>query len=184
MSLLDAIHGRRTIHAYTQAPVPGDVLDRALSAAHQAPCHKQTWPWRFHVVGPALRAQITELVVAFKGESCGGLSPEAERAARAKVGNPGALVIVTRIPHDDAFRAREDYAAVACAVQNAMLSLHTDGFGSKWGTGAVTRDPRVLQLLGLPEGSEVVEGFLWIGEPKVVPTVSRPDVSDVVVRHD
>jgi len=59
--------------------------------------------------------------------------------------------------------AREDYAAVACAVQNLMLALHAEGVGSKWTTGAVTRDLRTYDLTEVDFDIERIEGFIWIG---------------------
>ena len=46
----------------------------------------------------------------------------------------------------------EDHAAVACAIQNLMLSFAGDGVGSKWMTGALGAPPEaVLEAVGAGE---------------------------------
>ena len=48
--------------------------------------------------------------------------------------------------------ALEDHAATACAVQNFMVSLASEGFGSKWMTGALAIAPDALmELVGAGE---------------------------------
>ena len=59
--------------------------------------------------------------------------------------------------------AREDYAAVACAVYAAMLSLWSEGVGSKWSTGGVTTDARTYACLGVDPAEQTIVGFLWVG---------------------
>ena len=45
MDVYEALLSRRTVFKYEDAPVPDDVLDRALEAARWAPNHKLTEPW-------------------------------------------------------------------------------------------------------------------------------------------
>ncbi len=174
MDLHDALRSRRTIHRYVgDQALPEDVLHRAIEAAHHAPCHKLTWPWRFRIAGPETRAGLAEVAVALKvaqGLDEAAIGP----VIRRKVTGPAALLIVTQQLHDDPFRVREDYAACACAVQNLMLSLHADGWGSKWGTGAVTRHPDALTVLGIQASEEDVIGWIYVGKAASVPEVTRP----------
>ena len=126
MDARDALLGRRTPSHWAPDPVDAAVLDRALEAAHRAPCHRHTWPWRFLVVGPTTRARLADVAVAVKAE--GGELPAAQvEAIRRGSLDPAALIVVARVEHPDPFRAREDYAAVACAVENLMLSAWADG---------------------------------------------------------
>ena len=78
-------------------------------------------------------------------------------------------------------REREDYAACSAAVQNFMLYLWKAGVGSKWTTGAITRDARFFDILGLDPDREFVVGMIWFGYPKVTPEQSRKPLSEVVV---
>ena len=80
----------------------------------------------------------------------------------------------------DAFRAKEDYAACSCAIQNFCISLAGEDVASKWSTGALTRDLRAWSIFGVDPGQEEVIGFLWAGYADPTPPVQRPPLSGVV----
>lgn len=183
LAVLDAIHARRTVHAYVPEPVEDDVLRAILGAGHKAPCHKFTWPWRFVVVGPSTRAALVPVAVQLKAASKSlPVTDKLTEKVRAKLCNPGALIAVTLRRCDDAFRAREDYAAAACAIQNMMLAATAHCLGSKWGTGGITRAPETYAALGVDPDREEIIGFVSVGTAARVPTVERPPVADHVVR--
>jgi len=83
-------------------------------------------------------------------------------------------------------RAREDYAACCCAVQNLCLSLHGDGVGTKWTTGPVNFDSRFHRAAGNLPSDESVVGTIWFGKASKTPAVPkrRLSVDDVLFRHD
>lgn len=185
MNALTAIHSRRTVHRYRPSTVDNDALMRILDAAHQAPCHKLTWPWRFVVVGPTTRERLLEpalRLAACKYSRCDDdpakLPPKLREKVRNKLLDPGALVVVLLRRDPDPFRDRENYAATACAIQNLLLAATHEGLGSKWGTGGVTRDAQTASILGVDTASEEVVGFIFLGEPETVPKVERPPVAD------
>jgi nitroreductase len=178
MNIHDVLTSRRTIHDYQSTPVSGDILDRALEAAVRAPNHKLTNPWRFSRLGPGTRQVVTEIGIELKQRK-GGLSPEATQRLRDKLSRPPELLIVSQVLSDDAARHREDYAAVACAIENLMLSLWADGVGSKWSTGAVTTDPRTYEAARIDPEVEEIVGFVWIGYPAEVPNPGRRPLHEV-----
>lgn len=180
METQEAIITRRTIHSYKAEPLPEGVLQRALEAAHHAPNHKLTFPWRFLIIGPESREKVADIHCRLKSSDC---SPEIQEQTRRKMLNPGVLVAVTCKRNSDAFRAREDYAAATCAIQNFMLSLTDQGYGSKWSTGGSTRDSETYKLLGVnPEAEEVI-GFIMGGTPVAVPPpIKRPPLEAHVSR--
>ena len=175
----DTLLSRRTIHRYTSDPVDQDIIRRALEAAHHAPCHRLTFPWRFLLVGPQGRESIADLGVALKQERT-GLPPEAALAARTKLRAPDRLVVVCQAACSDPFQAKEDYAACACAIQNLTLSLAADGVGSKWSSGAITRHPETYRICGIDPSEFEIIGFIWAGHPKETPSVNRPPLEAVV----
>jgi nitroreductase len=163
MNFQELLLTRRTIHDYQPGPIPAGAVERAATAAMAAPNHRMTEPWRFVRVGPEGRRALVDISAELKG----GGAPMAEAALeklRAKMLNPAELLVVCRVRHDDADIAREDYAAIACAVQNAMLSFWAEGVGSKWSTGAVTTDHRTYAALGVDPQTEEIVGFLWAGQ--------------------
>ncbi len=161
--LLDLLQSRRTVHEYRREPIPDGCLERALAAAIAAPNHRMTEPWRFRRAGPRTRTQLLDVYLEIKTNKAGSLTEEQEKRLRAKFTTAAELLVVIRVRNDDHVIAREDYAAVACAVQNLMLALHAEGVGSKWTTGAVTRDPRTYDLTEVDFDTERIEGFVWIG---------------------
>ncbi len=176
MTVDEAIRARRTAHAYQPVPVDPAVVTRALEAAHRAPCHKHTWPWRFLRVGPETQGRLYDLAVAMK-EGDGPPQERVRTVIREKFGNPGALVVVTVVRGADPLRGKENYAATCCALQNMVLSLTASGLSTKWSTGKITRLPAVHALLEIDIDAEDIVGFVWIGTPLRVPDVDRPALS-------
>jgi len=184
MQTHEALLTRRTVQRFTGEPVPDDVLQRALAAAHQAPCHKLTWPWRFTLIGADTHEWMVQLASQLKAAKKKQCTPaEVQAGVRAKLGSAGQLVAVSQVLADDAFRREEDYAAVACAVQNLCVSLHADGYGSKWSTGGFTSHPSTYERLGIDAEAERIVGVVLVGRPKALPpTPPRPDVATLVRR--
>lgn len=161
--LIDLLRSRRTVHEYRPEPIPDGCIERALAAAIAAPNHHMTEPWRFRRVGPYTRDQLLDVYLDIKRKKAGNLTDKQEERLRAKFTTAAQLLVVSRVRNDDHVTAREDYAAVACAVQNLMLALHAEGVGTKWTTGAVTRDPRTYDLTEVDFDLERIEGFIWVG---------------------
>jgi nitroreductase len=162
MTVQELIASRRTIHDYEPGPVAEGSIERAVSAATAAPNHRMTEPWRFVRVGPEARQVLVGVSAELKGGAAALGEPGLQKL-RAKMVNPAELLVVCQVRHDKQEIAREDYAAVACAVQNAMLSLWAEGIGSKWSTGAITTDERTYRTLGVDPQREEIVGFLWAG---------------------
>jgi nitroreductase len=158
------------------------VLEAALGHALLAPNHKLTWPWRFIVVGPNTR---TRLHVIGEKVKFGDREASAKQRAivREKLLGPPALVVFTQVRCEGAFQLKEDYGAMACAIQNFSLSLVGHGVGSKWSTGRLTRHPETYAVLGVDAEQEEIVGFLWAGFPaEPVSAIARPPLHQFV-RH-
>jgi nitroreductase len=162
MNLQELIVDRRTIHDYVPGPLPEGAVERAVSAAMAAPNHRMTEPWRFVRVGPEGRNVLLDISADLKG-GLAAMGDSALQKLKAKMLNPAELLVVCQVRHENPDVAHEDYAAVACAVQNAMLSFWSEGLGSKWSTGAVTTDERTYRALGIDSTRESIVGFLWAG---------------------
>lgn len=185
MQTHEALMGRRTVHRFRPADLPEGAVTRALEAAMMAPNHKLTCPWRFFRVGPATRQRLFQIGHRIQAQKS-GQAPTAEQdlKLREKLMNPSELVVFARVRTDDAFRAREDYATLACAIQNFSLSLWDEGVASKWSTGGITRHSDTYTLLGIdPDRLEIV-GFVWVGMPilEELKTPPRPPLKDVLTQ--
>jgi len=171
------LRGRRSIDLFAPDAVSVDTVKAAIEVARWAPNHRLTEPWRFYLLGPvATRAAIdlaVELEVAKKGERAGPIR-------RARLESVPGTFVLTSLRSDDTLIERENYAACCCAAQNLMLYLWRQGIGVKWTTGAITRDQRFYDLLGIGAGKETVVGFFWYGRPQVIPTQKRRPVDEIV----
>ena len=78
--------------------------------------------------------------------------------------------------------AREDYAATCCAIYGLTLQLWSQGIGTKWTTGEVTRDPRFYDAIWTDPEAETVVGLIWYGYAAEIPVTARKPVSEIVVR--
>lgn len=164
-----ALNTRTTVHKYRPGPVPEGSIERALEAALAAPNHHMTEPWRFVSVGAQTRQRLSKVAVRLKVAKLGD-SEELRQVVQAKFCNPAHLMVVSQIIETDPVIAREDYAAVACAIQNFMLSLHSEGVGSKWSTSKVIQQPETYSLLEIdPQAAEIV-AFIWVGTPATATT--------------
>ena len=119
---------RRSVVKYNGS-APADAVTRALEAATHAPNHFLNEPWRFRILGK---------------ETVGKLIALNESKRELFDGVPGWLV-VSVVPTAGETKwnpkALEDHAACACAVQNFMLSLASEGCATKWMTGALGIPP-------------------------------------------
>jgi hypothetical protein len=108
--------------------------------------------------------------------------PELVANVRRKMGTPAVLVVASVVRHTEPAVAREDYAAVACAIQNFCLSLWAEGVGSKWSTGAITTAAETYSLLGVDAELEEIVGFVWAGLANGAPSKAkrRLQLQDVV----
>ncbi len=175
----EVLRGRRTINLFLPTPVPNALVEEAIEAATWAPNHHVTEPWTFYLLGRETIDRCLDLVNDLVAERKGAKAAEFKRASWAE--KPG-WVVVTCKKSEDQLRQREDYAACAAAIQNLFLYLWKAGVGSKWTTGAITRDARFIDIVGIPE-NEYVVGLIWYGYPKVTPSQKRARVEEVLIKR-
>lgn len=165
MELFQAIESRRTVKDFTSQSVPDELLTRALGAGLWAQNHRLTQPWRFAIVGPQTRVALTPLF--------------------PKAPSKPAIVAVSCLKGDDAVQEREDYAAVACAVQNIQLAAWDLGLGMQWSSGRAATGPDNYAVLGIDAQRETLVGLLLFGFPARVPDAqTRKPLADVLRRLD
>ena len=198
-SLYDVIAQRRDVRRFRPDAVADDVLQRVLTAGHQAPSVGHSQPWRFLVVqDPALREQAALMADQERIAQAALLEPEAARQLldlqlegirEAPLGvvvccdrRVPAAGVLGRATFPDA-----DLWSCACAIQNLWLASRAEGLGLGWVT---LFDPEALaELLCLPEGV-VTLGWLCLGWPDERPPAPgleragwsrRQPLSDVVL---
>jgi nitroreductase len=176
----ERLRSRRTVKLFLKQPVSRKLVLEAIEAARWAPNHHVTEPWHFYLLGPESIAGAVDLTRTVTAERKGDEIAEFKAQSAAAV--PGWLVVTCR-RSDDELVQQEDYASCACAIQNFMLYLSAAGAASKWSTGPMTRDARFYELLGIDRGEALIVGLVWYGYPKVIPTQSRKDVTEIVTER-
>ena len=163
MELFQAIHERRTIKDFTSEIVPDELLMRALEAGLWAQNHRMTQPWRFAIVGPKTRERLTPLF--------------------PKAPTKPAIVAVSCLVSDGGEQEREDYAAVACAIQNIQLAAWSLGLGMQWSSGRAATGPENYAVLGIDSARETLVGLLLFGfAARVPPAKGRAPLDEVLQR--
>ena len=188
MELFDAIRQRRTIKDFRPDPPPVAVLEKALDAGLWAQNHKMTEPWRFTLLGPETHRRLAE---SFAGAQAAALGAGADPARQAQVradalgkllGKPAVVAVSQRLEGGPAQR-REDYAAVACALQNVQLAAWADGVGMQWSSGKIITQGATYAALEIDPAQEELVGLLFFGYPAHVPTApARKPLKEVLRR--
>jgi nicotinate-nucleotide--dimethylbenzimidazole phosphoribosyltransferase len=201
----DALHrvvgARRDVRRFRPDPVPADVLERVLTAAHAAPSVGHSQPWRFLVVqDPEIRDRAAVLTDRERLRQAAQLEADAARrlldlqlegVREAPLGvvvccdrRTPAAGVLGRATFPDA-----DLWSCAAAIQNLWLAARTEGLGLGWVT--LFRPEDLAGLLGLPDGV-VTLGWLCLGWPDERPPAPgleragwsrRLPLSDIVL-HD
>jgi nitroreductase len=131
----------------------------------------------------AMREQLARLAeeVALRAmpEPHDAAAQSRAHAKAEEIANVPALVVAYSVPgrHDE--ETRENYAAVACALQNIQLAAFEQGLVSGWSTGGIARDPALKALIGAEPEWDMV-GALYVGYPAPgsTPTRERPGAGD------
>lgn len=182
-----ALQDRRTVFQFQERPVEPATLARALAAAHWAPNHKHSWPWRFVVPGPQLQAQLVDYFVQrlehklrLRGTPESDL-PDMLANGRRRQERIPAQVIVYATQSGDTLRDKEDFASACCATQNLMLALWSEGVASGWKT---FDSPEAYALLGLSPAEANLVGLIQLGYPQLRKSGRRPPLSAYVLQTD
>lgn len=187
-TIQDAIFQRRTIKKFTDQPVSDELLEHVLSAGVWAQNHRLTQPWRFTVIGPQAHRSLSEIYAETKLQAlpshCTQEQQQSvhEKSVRKLISKP-RIVAVSSIISDDSAQRREDYAAVACAVQNIALFAWGEGLGMQWSTGKAIEQPATYKLLGIESEQEEIVGFLYFGYPATVPAAGARKPLQELLRH-
>ena len=76
---------------------------------------------------------------------------------------PGWCVVTTKLTPGDPEVQLEDFKSTSCAVQNFMLSMWSEGIGTKWTSGPVQKTQAFADLCGVDTTKERVAGCIWYG---------------------
>lgn len=161
-----------------------------LENATWAPTHGLTEPWKFHVYEGAARARLAEALQSIYRET----TPPADFRAdkMEKMGkNPllASLVIACVMERRGGVKIPEveELEAVACALQNLMLSATAAGLASFWSSPPVLDASAFKTWLGIGSEDRCV-GLIYLGWPRAglepLRSVRQPVETKIVHHHD
>lgn len=182
MNLKETILTRRTHHHFSGEVVPQEIINQSIELALWAPNHKHTHPWIFYDLGPESRQKMIDLSVVLKRQKDVNLNDAIIEALKKKLGSVSHMIMIGLKLCNDSFQQREDYASVACGVQNMSLYLHEQGYGSKWTTGGFTSHSSMYETLGIDSKVVEIVGCLLVGVPESTSlrVPPRPEYTSVV----
>jgi 5,6-dimethylbenzimidazole synthase len=182
--LYDVIHRRRDVRGqFTGEPIPADVLERVLSAAHAAPSVGLSQPWDFILIDDdGVRETFYQHVRGERDVFAESLkAPDANRFSRIKIDGvreSSLSIVVTYDPDrgSPAVLGRHAIAdaglySVCLAIQNLWLAATAEGLGVGW--VSFYREPFVRDLLGIPD---LVRPVAWLCLGPVTHLEARPDL--------
>jgi nitroreductase len=183
--LNDIIRNRRSVFP---AQFSGEIIDEAiilqlLENANWAPTHRLTQPWRFTVFSGDGLKKLADFQSDFYLKNT-----PAEKFEQAKYEkmqkNPllcsHVISIGVSLQNKESVPDIEEQEAVACAVQNILLTAHSYGLGAYWGSGGVTYKKEVNPFFNL-EKEDLLLGFVLLGVPKEVPQTGKRTPIDTKV---
>ena len=148
--------------------IPDEDIWKLLNNANYAPSHKRTEPWRYIVFsGNSLINFFEKMGSIYKA-----ITPkEAFDYRKIEKFNSKAktlshlIAICMKRDEKEVVPEEEEAYAVACSVQNILLSMKPLNIIGYWGTGKIAFSKEMKTFLALKDKDKCM-GFLQLGVPK------------------
>jgi len=146
-SVARAIHERRSVRHFSDAPVERSRILDAIRAASWAPSGLNNQPWRFAIVwDQPLKNDLASLT------------------RYASTMRAAAVLLPVFLDKESSYDHVKDCQAIGACIQNLLLVLHDLGLGAVWIGEILKNGDKVLKLLALPDRLELM-AVVAVGEP-------------------
>lgn len=188
MEFFEVIRGRRSVRAFSPAPLSRAQIEAVLEAARWAPSPHGRQPWRFVVVASAAgKARLAAAMgaewrrqLALDGQDSATIELRFQKSHARIVGAPVVIVPCLYLEDLDVYPDPERQAAettmavqsLGCAVQNMLLAAYAQGFDGGWMCAPLFCQATVRAALGLAD-SLSPHALIPLGYPAQDP-VRRP----------
>lgn len=188
MEFFEVIRGRRSVRAFSPAPLSRAQIEAVLEAARWAPSPHGRQPWRFVVVASAAGKERLATAMgaewrrqlALDGQDSATIELRFQKSHARIVGAPVVIVPCLYLEDLDVYPDPERQAAettmavqsLGCAVQNMLLAAYAQGFDGGWMCAPLFCQATVRAALGLAD-SLSPHALIPLGYPAQDP-VRRP----------
>jgi nitroreductase len=166
---------RRAVRDYEDKEVPLDILMQILNESCLAPSSSNRQPWHFIII------TNKDIIKTLSDESKRNLLQDLERNPASPSSNYEAILrderfnvfynapcLVFIVGPKELLSIQVDCALAACYF---MFSACARGLATCWiGLGRFIKDRELLDLIGMPEGDQIVAPIV-IGYPKDIPNI-------------
>ena len=177
-ALLQIIRSRRHNGKVKADPVPDGHVKKILEAASWAPSGNNAQPWEFIIIkSQETKTKIREIVE-------GGGHGRGETPVE-----PPVIIVAcgdTRLKEsypENVNRQEVFYSSVAASIQNLHLAATALGLASNWGTVREASMAPLQNLLGLPDGLEIV-ALIRLGYPQETPSPRSRRAVDEIAHYE
>lgn len=163
---------RRSASAQLLAvPGPSEAeIEQILHLGARTPDHGKLFPWRFVVLGPQSRADLSEALAAL-AETQGRV--DKDLAVLAKLANPPLTIMVVSTPvQGHKVPVWEQHLSAGAVCMNIEHAADALGYSASWITDWYSYDPAAVALFGVQDG-ETIAGFIHLGTLTEAP-LERP----------
>jgi 5,6-dimethylbenzimidazole synthase len=170
-----AIFARRDVRRFLSAPIPAEVVERILLAAHHAPSVGFMQPWNFIVIrAPHTKISIKQAFLSARAQEAERFSDDRKKLYLSLklegIEEAPLNICVTCDPtrHGPAVLGRTliaqtDVYSTCCAIQNLWLAARAEGLGVGW--VSILSEEHLKGILRIPAHIAVV-GYLCVGYPE------------------